>query len=108
MAALTSGEDLMKSHGVAKSPRRPVALAAAVAVSLSALLAGAPISVADPYEDDDGGSSYSSDEGSGGGMDGGESYGGGMDEGEPSGGGMDEGEPSGGGMDEGEPSGGGM
>ncbi len=98
----------MKSHGVAKSPRRPVALAAAVAVSLSALLAGAPISVADPYEDDDGGSSYSSDEGSGGGMDGGESYGGGMDEGEPSGGGMGEGEPSGGGMDEGEPSGGGM
>ena len=97
----------MKSHGVAKSPRRPVALAAAVAVSLSALLAGAPISVADPYEDDDGGSSYSSDEGSGGGMDGGESYGGGMDEGEPSGGGMGEGEPSGGGMDEGEPSGGG-
>ena len=97
----------MKSHGVAKSPRRPVALAAAVAVSLSALLAGAPISVADPYEDDDGGSSYSSDEGSGGGMDGGESYGGGMDEGEPSGGGMGEGEPSGGGMGEGEPSGGG-
>ena len=32
MAALTSGEDLMKSHGVAKSPRRPVALAAAVAL----------------------------------------------------------------------------
>ena len=99
----------MKSHGVAKSPRRPVALAAAVAVSLSALLAGAPISVADPYEDDDGGSSYSSDEGSGGGMDGGESYGGGMDEGEPSGGGMGEGEPSGGGgMAGSESEGGGM
>ena len=96
----------MESDGVAKLTKRPAAAAAAVAVSLSALLAGAPVSLADPY-DDDGGSSYSSDEGSGG-MDAGESDGGGMDEGEPSGGGMDAGEPEGGGMDAGEPDGGGL
>ena len=98
----------MDGDAVAKSTKRPAAFAAAVAVSLSALLAGAPVSIADPYEDDDGGSSYSSDEGSGGGMDEGEPSGGGMDEGEPSGGGMDAGEPGGGGMDAGEPGGGGM
>jgi len=100
----------MASDDVAKLAKRPAAFAAAVAVSLSALLAGAPVSSADPYEDDDGGgSSYSSDEGdySGGGMQEEEPSGGGMEE-EPSGGGMQEEEPSGGGMQEEEPSGGGM
>ena len=98
----------MDSDGVVRTTKRSAAFSAAVVVSLSALIAGSPVSVADPYDDDGGGSSYTADEGSGGGMDVGESSGGGMDEGESSGGGMDEGEPSGGGMATDEPGGGGM
>ncbi len=73
--------------------RRPVGFAAAVTVSLASLFAGVPVSAADPYDDDGGGSSYDG---------GGDSGGGGMDE--PAGGGMQE--PAGGGMEE--PGGGGM
>ncbi len=100
----------MQNENAANFYRRPVAVAAAVAVSLSALFVGTPVGIAEPYgDDDDGGSSYSSGD-DGGGME--EPSGGGMEE--PSGGGMEE--PSGGGMedpsDDGlggdEPSGGGM
>ncbi|WP_163697018.1 hypothetical protein [Mycolicibacterium sarraceniae] len=81
--------------------RKPAGVVAAVAVSLSTMFAGAPVSAADPYDGDDGGSSYDGG--------GGNSGGGGVEE--PSGGGMEE--PSGGGMEEpsggthGEPGGGG-
>jgi hypothetical protein len=96
------------SDGFDTSTKRTAAFAAAVVVSMSALLCGAPASVADPYGDDDGGSSYSDGGSDGGGMDVGEPSGGGMDVGEPSGGGMHVDEPSGGGMDVNEPPGGGM
>jgi hypothetical protein len=92
------------------SRRTPVALTAAVAISLSALFAGTPSSFAEPYGDDDGGSS-SYDNGaiqdapSGGGIST-TSPGGGMQQ-EPSGSGTQE-EPGSAGM-HGEPgSGGGM
>src|SRR6478672_9058183 len=38
--------------------RKPAGVVAAVAVSLGTLFAGTPVSVADPYDGDDGGSSY--------------------------------------------------
>ena len=89
-----------KSGNKVTRVRKPAAVAAAVAISLSSAFIGAPVSGADPY-DDDGGSSYSDD---GGGME--ESAGGGGMAAEPSGGGMAD-EPGGGGMAD-EPGGGGM
>lgn len=85
---------------------------ASAAVAVAAVFGGTPISNADPYDDDDGGSSYSDDGGgdsgdSGGGME--EPDGGGMEEPADTGGG--ESEESGGGMaggEEEEPGGGGM
>ncbi|NTY62492.1 hypothetical protein [Mycolicibacterium sphagni] len=77
--------------------RKPAGVVAAVAVSLCTVFAGAPVSAADPYDGDDGGSSYDGGGDSGGGGEG--PSGGGVEA--PSGGGVEE--PSGG--DE-EPSGG--
>jgi hypothetical protein len=96
----------MDRDELAKLTKRPAAGMAAVAVALSALLAGAPASVADPY-DDDGGSSYSSDEGSVGAVDDGNSYDGGIGESESGGAGVEVDEPAGGGVEVGEPDGGG-
>ncbi|WP_165774197.1 hypothetical protein [Mycolicibacterium sphagni] len=79
--------------------RKPVGVVAAVAVSFSALFAGAPVALADPYDGDDGGgSSY----------DGGGDSGGGFEE--PSGGGMQEpaNEPGGGMQEPANEPGGGM
>ncbi|MGD9619978.1 MAG: hypothetical protein AB7G47_06770 [Mycolicibacterium sp.] len=76
--------------------RRPAAFAAAVALSLSALFAGTPLSSADPYDDDGGGgddSSYVEDSG-GGGDDGGADSGGVDDSGSDDGGGGDEPAPA--------------
>ena len=88
----------MDQDSIAKL-RKPAAVIAAVAISTSALFAGTAVSAADPYSDDDGGSSFS------GGDDGGSvpeaPSGGGVEE--PSGGGTVE-EPSGGGLPE-EPAG---
>ena len=78
-----------------KLPGRSVAFAAAAAVTLSALFTGTPVSHAEPYgDDDDAGTSQTSDDG--GGM---SESGGGMSTDEPAGGGMNTDEPSGGGME---------
>ena len=107
-----------------KLPGRSAAFAAAAAVTLSALFTGTAVGHAEPYgDDDDTGTSQTSDDGggmseSGGGMNTDEPSGGGMNTDEPSGGGMhDSGgmespgggmEEPGGGMNTDEPSGGGM